>query len=116
MLALALNFIKNEWKPLLMILAALAIVGGVAYVQGLRADNARLELANSSAQAVNSALMDSLRAEREALEKRAEVSARLAVAHGRLLADLETIYETDEKAGDWSNSPIPDNVWERLRD
>jgi hypothetical protein len=115
MLALALNFIKNRWKPFLAVLAAVAIVGGVAYIQGLKADNARLELANSSALAVNASLMGSLRASQEALIKRQEEAERLAEAHNQLLADLETIYATDEKANGWSNDPIPDSVRERLR-
>ncbi|MDR1921534.1 MAG: hypothetical protein LBS31_07315 [Candidatus Adiutrix sp.] len=92
-----------------------AALGGWLYVQALRSDNERLEAAAALAQAEAAGLKQELAAGYAALAARETARLALAAETETLRRQLEEVYDHDDTAKTWSNDPLPDAVYQRLR-
>ena len=104
-------------KIKIILAVGLLILGGVLawYVQGLRADNAALQVENSQLHATlaaNSAVIEGLKAQRlqdeELLQQWASDQERIKQLQTRLNSQIQKELQTNENFKTWAGGPVPD--------
>lgn len=112
----------NKITIALIATIVLTILIGLARIQSLEADKARLTSAveavvseaarhQSEADTLRRALADS----QAALKEREKQKAQLAAQTEELRDELEELYRANEPCQTWADSPVPDPVYKRLR-
>jgi hypothetical protein len=105
----------TKFKLAAALIGAAAMLGLWFYVRALSADNDRLAAAAQAAQAEAAGLKLELSANFAALAAREMARAALAAETETLRRQLEEVYQNDDLAKTWSNDPLPDAVYQRLR-
>ena len=109
-----LAILAKHWRVMAAVGLVLVLTWGWQSMRVLRAENARLVSEAAQAEAVIAGMRSALDDNRRALEAREAENARLAADHRSALAELEKVYETDEKACDWAGGDVPDGVLKLL--
>ncbi|MGL4208289.1 MAG: hypothetical protein ACRCTY_02765 [Candidatus Adiutrix sp.] len=102
-------------KILSLILGVL-LTGGGLYVRVLKAENAAFKVAAAHAKSENTMLRQEIFQNFKALENRENQNRLLLSASQNLKQQLQEIYNHDQQIENWANQPVPDSVFERLRD
>jgi uncharacterized membrane-anchored protein YhcB (DUF1043 family) len=106
--------ILKYWKVALIGLASVVLAIGFFYVKSLKSENTRLTLEISQNKVALDKLTNDLKANQRALELRVAESAHLANERKETIKSLETIYENNEEACNWSVGVIPDSIFNEL--
>lgn len=108
-------FLLKYLKPILAVLAVVALIGAGVYVRGLVADRAELEQQVEDYKTAVLHLSQQIERERAATEQAQEAARVARVEAGDARKGIENARRTDPAAEAWATQPLPAGIADSLR-